>query len=305
VYRKLVNGKFDVMKNRTSQSSPVPVIVLVLLLSLAWPGAAQNVAQQEELSEELSALVRSKWETIELESKGSKEEWDGVYRSFDGPTVTTHVAWSHRSGFIAWWENCSRPWLARVNYGRAELANGSLKIIPQLSENSPGSFPIASEYVTVRWGSQHFLVPSDKMIQFVYAVNSGSVSEVESFLMKIEDYAKERKGLANVPPAYARYLGMKPITGVISGFGPKVEKWYSKVILNVGKVEGVVPAMKFYVSRPGKHFMVLEVISVQEHTSEASVVLASQKSNGKEIEAKVGWTVSSRAPKDSWQFMPY
>jgi hypothetical protein len=297
-------GEFDVMKNRTSQSSPVPLIVLVLLLSLAWPGAAQNVAKQEELSEELSALVRSKWETIELESKGSNEEWAGVYRSFDGPTVTTHLAWSHTSGFMAWWENCSRPWLARVNYGRAELANGSLKIIPQLYENSPGSFRIASEYVPVRWGAQHFLIPSDQMIKFVYAANSASIPEVESFLMKIEDYEKERKGLPSVPPAYAQYLRMKPIIGAISGFGPKVERWYWKVILNVGKVEGVVPEMKFYLSRPGKHFMVLEVIGVQEHKSEASVLLASQKSDRKEIEPKVGWKVSSRAPKNSWQFLP-
>lgn len=292
------------MNDQCSQSNPVLLIVLIVLLSVAWPSAAQNVPRQEELSEELTALVRSKWETINLESQSMNDEWSGSYRSFDGPTVTTHLAWSSTSGFIVWWENCSRPWLARVNYGRAQLSTGALKITPQLSENVSGAFTIPSEFVPVRWGAQHFLIPSDKLIKFVYAANSGSVSEVESFLMKIEDYEKERIGLPNVPPIYAQYLRMKPITGAISAFGPKVAKWYPKVLLNVGKAKGVVPEMKFYLSRPGKHFIVLEVTSVQEHMSEASVLLASFKDNGEEIKPKVGWRVSSRAPKDSWQFMP-
>ncbi len=280
------------------------LIVLTVCLGISWPCRAQSVPKHEELSEELAALVRSKWETIKLDAESGSEEWAGDYRSFDGPTITTYLAWSSTSGFISWWENCSRPWLSRVNYGSAELRNGSLKIIPQLAESVAGSFMPPSELVPVRWGAQHFLIPSDRLIKFAYAVNSGSMSEIESFLMKTEDYEKERKGMPNLPPEYTRLLRMKPIIGVISGFGPKAERWYPKVILNVGKTKGVVLEMKFYVSRRGRHFMVLEVTTVHERTAEASVVLASTTSNGNEIEPKVGWSVSSRAPKDSLQFMP-
>jgi hypothetical protein len=229
--------------------------------------------------------------------------WAGAYRSFDGPTITTHLTWSSTSGFTVWRENCSRPWSARVNYGSAELKNGSLKLAPQLAESVAGSFGLPLEFVPVRWGAQHFLIPTNQLVKFAYAVNSGSISEIESFLMKIEDYEKERKGLPDLPPAYRRLLRIKPIIGAISGFGPKVEKWYPTVILNAGKTKGVVPEMKFYLSRGRKQFMVLEVIKVQERSAEASVVLAST-SNGNEIKPKVGWRVSSRVPKDSWQFMP-
>jgi hypothetical protein len=293
------------MKNMILHSGTAIALSLFTLVVLAGTATAQNVPKEERLPEELATLVRSKWETINVESANSGQEWAGSYRSFDGPTVTTHLAWSPTSGFIVWWENCSRPWLARVNYGRAELTNGALRITPELSEDSPGSFPISAEYIPVRWGEQHFLIPSDKMINFVYAANSNSVGQVESFLMKIADYEKERKGLPNVPPPYRQYLNRKPIIGAISGFGSRSKTWYPNVILNVGRAHGVVPEMKFYLSRPGRHFMVLSIMKVQDRTSEASVELASSRNDGKGIRPRIGWKVSSRAPKDSWQFIPY
>ena len=251
-------------------------------------------------------LVRSRWEAIKLEASNlPTDEWAGGYRSFDGPTISTHLAWSPASGFMVWWENCSRPWLARVNYGSAVFTNGSLKLTPELSENSPSSYPIASEFIPVKWGEQHFLIPSDKLINFAYAVNSTSVEEVESFLMKIDDYEKDRKGLPNVPQAYRKYLGMKPITATISGFGPKEERWYPKVILNVGRAEGVVREMKFYLSRPRNIYMRLEVTDVQEHKSEAFVMMATFTDNREaDVKPKVGWKVMSRAPEDNSRYLP-
>jgi hypothetical protein len=292
------------VKNRILHSGAVIALSLITWTALVGTANAQNDPKEERLSDELATLVRSRWETINIESGNSEQEWAGSYRSFDGPTVTTHLAWSPSSGFIVWWENCSRPWLARVNYGRVELTNGSLRIIPELSGDRSGSFPIAGEYIPVKWGEQRFLIPPDKMINFVHAANSNSIGQVESFLMKIADYGKERKGLPNVPPPYRKYLGRKPIIGAISGLGPKSKAWYPNVILNVGRAHGVVPEMRFYLSRPGKHFMVLNVTKVQKHTSEASVELASSRDNGEGIKPRVGWKVSSRAPKDSWQFMP-
>ena len=206
---------------------------------------------------------------------------------------------------MVWRENCSRPWTARVNYGSAVFTNGSLRLIPELSENSPSSYPISPEFIPLKWGEQHFLVPADKLINFAYAVNSTSVEEVESFLMKIADYEKDRRGLPNVPREYRKYLGMKPITATISGIGPKVERWPPKVILNVGRVEGVVREMKFYLARPGDIYMQLEVTDVQEHTSEAFVMLATFTDKREaDVTPKVGWKFTSRAPKDNSQYLP-
>jgi hypothetical protein len=293
------------MKSRSSHKTAV-LFLLLTLLTAGLDTSAQNPPNREEISEELAALVRNKWEAIKLEASNlPNDEWAGSYRSFGGPTISTHLAWSPASGFMVWWENCSRPWLARVNYGNAVFTNGSLKLTPALPENSPSAYPVESEFIPVKWGEQHFLIPSDKMINFAYAVNSTSVEQVESFLMKIEDYEKERKGLPNVPQAYRKYLRMKPIMAAVSGFGPKEERWYPKVILNVGRAEGVVREMKFYLSRPRNIYMQLEVTDVQEHTSEAFVIMATFTDDREEdVKPKVGWKFTSRAPEDNSRYLP-
>ena len=293
------------MKRRNSHKIAVLFLILTLLTA-GLDAGAQNAPKREEISEELASLVREKWETIKLEASNMPhDEWVGSYRSFDGPTITTHLAWSPASGFIVWWENCSRPWTAHVNYGNAVFANGSLKLTPELSEDSPSSYPIESEFIPVKWGEQHFLIPPDRMINFVYAVNSTSIEQVESFLMKIEDYEKGRKGLPDVPQAFRKYLTMKPITATVSGFGPKVERWYPKIILSAGHAEGVVREMKFYLSRPRNIHMLLEVTDVQEHTSEAHVIMATFTDNREEeVKPKVGWKFTSRAPEDNSRYLP-
>jgi hypothetical protein len=290
------------MPSRFSRS--ITLLCIALLLSLGQPATAQNNQPQQQLSGDLAALVRHKFDLIQVETAGPGEEWAGRYQASHGPTITTDLAWSPKSGFIVWWENCSRPGSTRVNHGGAVFTDGSLKITPEVPENVPGSFRIATEFIPVKWGAQHFLIPQDQLIKFIYAAKSGSVSEVESFLLKKDDYTKQRRGLPSVAPQYARYLRMKPIVASISTVGPEPERWYPKVILNAGKSEGVIQEMKFYYRRGGR-FIVFEVTSVDEHTSAAAVVLANTSNDSEqELKLKAGWKVSSRAPKGNERFMP-
>jgi hypothetical protein len=282
------------------------LFVLLALLTAGSGAGAQNPPRREEISEELAALVRNRGGTITFEASNlPDDEWAGTYRAFGGPTITTHLAWSPASGFMVWWENCSRPHLARVNYGKAVFTNGSLKLTPELSENGPSAYPVESEFIPVKWGEQHFLIPSDKMINFAYAVNSKSVEQVESFLMKVEDYGRDRKGLPDVPRAYRRHLGMKPITATVSGFEPRGDRWHPNVILNAGRAKGVVPEMMFYLSRPGDIYMKVMVTDVEEHRSKAFVMIATFTDNREEdVNPKVGWKFTSRAPEDDSRYGP-
>lgn len=298
------------MNKRVSlKTAALPTIFAALFLILdappgAWVNArAQNPPRREEISEELAALVRNKWDAITLEARDpAGGVWAGNYRAFGGPTVTTHLAWAPASGFTVWWENCSRPWTARVNYGSAVFDGGSLRLAPALPEGSPSSYTPAPEYVPVEWGEQHFLIPSDKLINFAYAAHSTSVEEVESFLMKTGDYEKDRKGLPKLPPEYRKYLVMKPLRAKVSALGPDEDKWYPRLILDAGRAEGVVRGMKFYLARPGNIHMRLEVEDVREHSSSAFVIMAGRSDDGEqEIEPKVGWQFTSRAPKDDWR----
>lgn len=278
-------------------------VALILLLSVVQPGTAQDSATQQQLSEPLAALVRNKLEMIEIETAGTNEEWAGRYRASEGPTITTDLAWSPVSGFIVWWYNCSRPTSARANHGTAVFENGSLKISPRISTDVPGSFTVASEFVPVKWGAQHYLIPRDQLLKFIYAVNSGSEPEIDLFLLKVGDNEKQRRGRPTVPPEYARYLGMKPIRATISSLQPTTQRWYQKVILNAGKSEGVIPEMKFYRLQRGGPFVALEVISVNEHTADAAVVVVSGI-NEEKFPLKRGWRFSSRAPRGSRNYLP-
>lgn len=289
--------------NRSYKVIPAVCVALMLLLSSGQPGTAQNSATQPELSEQLAALVRNKLEMIELETAGANEEWAGRYQSSDGPTVTTDFAWSPVSGFIVWWYNCSRPTSARANHGSVVFENGVLKLTPEVTESVPGSFAIASEYVPVRWGAQHFLIPQDQVRNFIYAINSNFEPEVESYLLKVDDNLKKRKGRPGVSSEYARYLGMKPILATISKVEPKTDQWYPNVTLNAGSRKGVITGMKFYRSPPRGPFTIFEVKSVAEHTAEAAIVLIAN-TNDKEAQLRRGWRLSSRAPKGSRRFLP-
>lgn len=296
---------FGVMRARGARKTTALAVLLALLAAGSGAGA-QNPPGREAISEELAALVRNRWEAIRLEvSDLPDDEWAGEYRAFGGPTVSTHLAWSPASGFMVWWENCSRPHLARVNYGGAVFTNGSLELKPELPGGGPSSYPVGPKFIPVRWGEQHFLIPPDRMVNFAYAVNSGSAEQVESFLSKVGDYEKSRKGLPDVPRAYRKHIGMKPIRAAISGFGPREGGWHPNVILNAGRAEGVVPEMTFYLSRPGNIYMKVVVTDVGERRSEAHVVMATF-TDGREgaVNPKVGWRFTSRAPEDDSQYGP-
>jgi hypothetical protein len=82
-----------------------------------------------------------------------------------------------------------------------------------------------------------------------------------------------------------------------------VGNWYPKVILNAGRAEGVVREMKFYLSGPRDVYMQLEVADVQEHSSEAFVIMAPSTDNWEEeVQPKVGWKLTSLAPENNSQY---
>jgi hypothetical protein len=289
---------------RLKLQQAISIVVLLLLLCEADVGA-QTQPKLESASLELVELVRKKRDSIELEASTSlHNEWVGTYWSVDGPTVSTSFGWSPNSGFAVMWYNCSRP-LDLVNYGSAVFENGSLKLRVELPENSPGAYRMGSELIPIKWGDQHFLVPEDQLLNFIYAVNSTSTPEIETYLHKREDLEKSRRGLPALPESYRKYVGMKPIVGAITEFLPRQDRYAERVMLNVGRAEGVIPRMYFYDFRMRGIYMRLYVREVQEHTSEASIFMATHEGPGnREVRPKVGWKVTSRAPKNESSFWP-
>lgn len=272
-------------------------LALALLLAVACVAHAQE--NSELLPEDIEKLVLSKRERIERESATVRgNEWVGKYHATEYLTVTSILDWSPTSGFTVWRENCSRPGIARVNYGSVNFNERALVLSPERAGSEPHTYAFSSAVlVPVKWGQQHWLIPSDRLTLFAYAVNSGSIDEIETFFVKNEDYFKEREGRPDLPKEYKKYLNAKPIRARVSAIGADDGKWFPPLILNVGKTAGVVEGMKFWLTGVEAINVELYVTEIGERSSVARVVSAGTSGAGDpEIKPKVGWRFTSKMP---------
>lgn len=291
------------------------VVIIALLLTTALPADSPRAqashdrhAQNEALSPEaLEATYSSRRALIGRELAGlSVDEWAGEYHAQDGPTAGTQFSWSPAAGFVVKWSTCCHGWRERVNYGRAAFEGGALKLEPELSGKGVKVYPVAAPLIPVRWGEQHYLIPSDQIINFCYAAkNFPNSPEVEAFFLKDADKEKRRVGLPRVPAEYRKYLQSKPLVAVVSQVKPKARPWSQEFILNVGRADGVVDGMKFYLSSPRNIFMLVEVTEVGERTSSAYVIMSGHRNGSEnEIRPRAGWRLTSRAPRDASSYFP-
>lgn len=277
--------------------------IFVLAIFLAFACVAKAQRNLEPLPEEIANVVLNKREQIERElTTLQSNEWAGKYRANDGTTVTSFLDWSPTNGFTVWRENCSRPGIAWVNYGGVTFDGNLLTLSPERAGKGQHTYTFSSpSLVPVKWDEQHWLIPSDELILFAYAVNSGSIEEVETFFVKIEDYNKSNKGLPDLPKEYKRYLNAKPIRAKVSAVAAKDENWYPPLTLNVGKTAGVVEGMKFWLVGVENIHIQLYITEVREQTSVAQVISAGTSGEGDiEIKPKVGWKFTSKMPEGSW-----
>ena len=277
--------------------------IFVLAIVLVFSSVAQAQRNLESLPEEIANVVLSKREQIERDLATLQgNDWAGKYRANDGTTVTSFLDWSPTNGFTVWRENCSRPGIAWVNYGNANFNGSSLTLSPERAEKGQHTYTFSSSVlVPVKWDEQHWLIPSDQLTLFAYAVNSGSNEEIETFFVKIEDYNKSNKGLPDLPKEYRKYLNAKPIQAKVSAIATKDENWYPPLTLNVGKTAGVVEGMKFWLVGVENIHIQLYVTEVHEKTSVANVISAGTSGESDiEIKPKVGWKFTSKMPEGSW-----
>lgn len=275
--------------------------------AMTLPPAYSQPQATGPLPEALEKIVTSKQSTIKQALDHlSGSEWAGNYSLQDGPTAGTQFSWAPNVGFIVRWSTCSHGWRETVNYGAAILQNGVLRVTPELSGRGDNVYPIAKDLVPVLWGEQHYLIWSDRLTSFCYAVkNAANAPEVAAFFIKDGDRDKRRNRLASVPVEYRKYLFAKPIIASISDVKPNPKPWIQELTLNAGIYDGVVPEMKFYAYATNNIYLLVEVSDVGEHTSRAYVITSGhRKYSEKEVRPRIGWKLTSRAPKDASNYFP-
>jgi hypothetical protein len=185
------------------------------------------------------------------------------------------------------------------------LQNGALVLSPELTRSDGTVYQIGRTLVPVLWGQQHYLVWSNSVINFCYAAaNADNAPEVDAFFLKDTDREKPRSSLPNVPAQYRKYLVAKPIIATISEIKPNSQPWIKEFTLNVGMADGVVPEMKFYAFAPRNIHMLVEILDTSEHSSRAYVITSGYRRSDKDVTPRLGWKLTSRAPRDASNYYP-
>ena len=294
---------------------PLRIICFIIGLLVFVPVLAQGQEpfNQESLKER-GGLSPAQQTTLESRrgliigeaSTLPADEWIGTYGAADSPTSNTQFDWAPANGFLVWWSTCSHGWRDKVNFGKVDFREGVLRVIPELGSEGEKVYPLSGDLIPVKWGDQHYLIPLDRMIAFCYAVrNLGRSFEINEFLRKVSDQEKRRFGLPVVPLAYKKYLVGPPIEATIIDVQSREPSWIKTFTLNAGRTAGVVPGMKLFAVSPRNVYVLAEVITVRDNNAEAMVITSGFRNRSeRELKFRVGWKLTSRAPKDAGNYYP-
>jgi hypothetical protein len=283
--------------------------IIVAFVFVSTPAQAvfdpESLREPGALSAEQQSTLQSRRQLIIAEASSSPaNEWAGIYSFEDSPTSGAQIVWAPANGFVIWWNSCSHGWRDRINFGRVEFRDGVLRVASELGGEGEKVFVMAGELIPVKWGEQHYLVPLDQLIAFCYAARNADRSlEIKEFFLKQADRGKRRSGLPAVPSQYRKYLVGPPIQATIVEMNPQPGR--GVFTLNVGRTAGVVSGMKFFAMSPRNVYMLVEVRDVRDDNSEAYVVTSGFKNNSaKQVKPRVGWRLTSRAPRKAYEYFP-
>jgi len=206
-------------------------------------------------AEQTESGLRSKI-TAELKTLGD-HPWAGSYYQGDGKGVNQRLLLSPKAGFVFTWHGCLG--LYDRNHGEVRAENDKLTLKFTYPNSRKGFQGIAGDLVLIPWGERRYLVPADGLAEFCNAVNSGGEPRNHAqghFLLRDKDWEKKVDGTPKLPGEFAGFLLKEPIQGKIVAVGESKTREGSSgirfrtttVTLNVGKKQGVLLGMRFFLS---------------------------------------------------------
>jgi hypothetical protein len=203
-----------------------------------------------------------------------------------------------KSGYLFEWHGCLG--LYDRNFGAVTNMNGRLRLSFSFENHRKGFQGIAEEFIPVKWGKRSYLIPSDDIIGFCNAVNSGyepRETQLGMYLLRQGDEKLKCVGKPAVPAEYRTYLLKSPVKAEIVKVGqyttrPSVCDWRFKdtpVTLNVGKNSGLLPGMKLNVIYPVSVVESVQIKNVRDSESEGIMTQIGEESAG----PKIGWKLST------------
>ena len=274
--------------------SLIPSIILVLAV-------VSSISAQGYLFVLPDEVIKPFVNRREIIERSMKEppvnEWSGNYvRDVNSLQVEAFV-WSSQSGFASYSDTCSNGPRAWVNYGTVSYRDDGLKLSPEREKTAQFALNFSEyDFTPVRWGEQHWLVPTSKLALFAYTINSRSGDEGSIGFLKWDDRDKPQSPRPDLPQQYARFLSMPTVKASIVDVGKNIDDWSYPLTINVGRDKGLIEGMSFWLVG---HKRISAEVVVGEIQGRTSVVWLSQigyPAGKSKILPKVGWRFTSKAP---------
>jgi len=246
------------------------------------------------------AQIRAELQAIPL------HPWAGQYYHGDGLGMNISVALAPESGIVYTWRGCLG--LYEFDHGTVvETGKNRLRVQFQ-NKRAPGLFSGTSpELVVVPWGDRRYLIPAEKMMDFVCAVNLGREPRSTAggwFLLRGDDNTKKVRGKPKLAKKFARFILQRPVEAKITAVEkPVIEEGASgstrqvmvKVTIDRGKSHGIFPGMELALVVEPPLFSLVggRVVAVRDKTAivALTVLLSTQE---EAFEPRVGWRLSTR-----------
>ncbi len=270
-------------------------IVLVIVVAIAAERPkAKNSPEAAQKADRLKVDIRA-----EIKKRGV-HEWAGEYYSGDGLGVNISLLMAPEAGFLFEWHGCLG--LYDRNYGPVTDHGDHISLGFTFNNDQKGFQGIAQKWTPIQWGERRYLIPSEEIVDFCNAVNSGSEPRNGArglHLLRDGDENKDVTGFPLVPQKYQPYLLSEPIEATIISVGKfepksgtnKQDLKKSVATLNVGAEQGVFVGMELYVTKPDRLVVSVKVFRAD---AEQSHVLISEFGSHSPLPKK-GWQLSTRA----------
>lgn len=260
------------------------------------------------LPEDVKVPFRDKYSQITANIQGlHSNEWAGSYTRYVGETWSEVLVWAPNDGFAAFRDTCSNGPRAWVNFGSAKFQNGTLILNSEQVYKGEHTLFMKQELTPVKWGHQRWLIPTDDLELFAYAVNSDSWEDYGRFYVKTDGNENDPKGLPGIPSQFKHILSRKTIKAKLLEAGEKPESWYGDITIDAGKNKGVIVGMSFWPTGVRNTNVKISVFKVNEKNAVAKVISVGysydidDSGNQKgldpgEFDPKPGFTFTSRNP---------
>ena len=221
------------------------------------------------------------------------EDLRGRYGLSDGFDLIASLQFRDDGTFAFAWQGCLGP-IASAS-GRYSPEGDIVRLQP-VSDNFRKEPIVFSERLRrVRWGPREYLIPDERMIEFVNAVNAGAEPRSRGlgiFYLREGDERKPVTGRPDVPEQWRDYLLSQPVTGKVV----RVEQQETRtqrpiVVLSAGAREGLQKGMSLFGFNPNRPSFSADLIVTEVTETSARAIVTFQVRH-----IKVGDGFSTRRP---------